>query len=166
MLYSAAPFISKFQSMRCRLALIGFMLVAGCGTVVDHHEVTLIVEGLDGPVEAAIVEHTSSEALRDSVKLAPAPIRREVTGTRVVAGLSHSEAAAVSFGFVIPRLSPDGYFFVNLAPEEDKEKGEVAELVRWGQFFPEQGAMTVPVTYSGTATREGWELKVVVEARR
>ncbi len=166
MLYSTAPFDSKFQSMRCRLVLIGFMLVAGCGTAVDHHDVTLLVEGLDGPVEAAIVEHTSSEALRESVKLARVPIRREVTGTRVVMGLAHSDAQAVSFGFVIPRLSRDGYFFVNLAPEEDKEKGEKAELVRWGQYFPEQGAMTVPVTYSGTATREGWELKVVVEAGR
>jgi len=154
------------------LAVFVFAAFARCGTVVDHHIVTLKVNDpakrLGSSVEAVIVERTSTELLESEARkrLAPLPLRDEVTGTRVVAGLSAGDAPTVTFGAIIPKLSPDGYFLFELTPEKGVEKTARAPLVRYGQYFADDGAMSVPVRFTGRSGERGWLLDVTIEAPR
>ena len=159
------------MARRFFLAMFSVALIARCGTVVDEHVVVLSINDpahrLTVPIEAAIVERTSNELLKEESlkRLSRVPLRDGVTGTRVVTGVSRSEAPTVTFGVVIPKLSPDGYFLFTLEPEKNVEKSGQGQLVRFGQYFTEDGAMSVPVRYKSTAGERGWLLDVTIDVR-
>lgn len=165
------PRYSRRMQYRVAVVLCVLLALAGCGTVVDHHDVTLSISDpsnrLGAPVEGAILERTSSEALAPEAKkrLAPLPVRQEVTGTRVVAGLSAGNAPSVDLAFFVPKLAPDGYFFATLTPEEDREQRIDAKLVHFGAYFPDEGAMSIPLRYSGKGTSKGWTLNAVIDVQ-
>jgi hypothetical protein len=157
------------MQLRRFFALCALVTCLRCGTVVDHHNVTLAVSDpghrLASPVEGALVERTSSEALEADVmkRLTSLPLTGEVSATRVVAGLSSSAAPSVDLAFVIPKLAADGFFLATLAPDETQEKRTEAKLVHFAEYFPDEGAMTLPLRYSGKSTGRGWTLNVTVE---
>ena len=170
MRWPRARAISYIDRMSRRILMVfAFAAFARCGTVVDHHIVTLSVNDpshrLGAAVEGVIVERTSHELLeREATKrLTRLPLRDEVTGTRVVAGLSAGDAPTVTFGVIIPKLSPDGYFLFELAPEKGVEKTAQAPLVRFGQYFADAGAMSVPVRFTGRTGERGWLLDVTID---
>jgi hypothetical protein len=144
------------------LAALG-LAFAGCGTAVFHHTVEL--SALNGPprVEVAVFDHTMGYSREWAHQhLGPSPHTGTFDTHPAVSAATAHVAHPINVALAIPELTDDGYFLLDVA-ELSHESAQLARFTRYGAYFPDDDAPTIPVTVTSAADGGAWNVHATVD---
>jgi hypothetical protein len=154
-----------------RRLLLGALLAAsGCGTVVHHHTVEVTaLHGAAATTRVAVFDRQSGlsrdwahERLGESS--AGRPYSGSISTTPAVTIFDANRARPVTVSLAIPEVTDDGYFQLDVdAPARGASRE--AAFCGYGDYFPDPGAATIPVTVDAEADGGRWTIRLEVDVR-
>ena len=153
-----------------RLLLVALLAASGCGTVVHHHTVEVTaLHGAGATTRVAVFDRQSGlsrdwahDRLGDSG--AGRPYSGSITTTPAVTVFDAKRARPVTVSLAIPEVTDEGYFQLDVDAPARAAPREAA-FCDYGDYFPDPGASTIPVTVSAEADGGRWTIRLEVDVR-
>lgn len=151
---------------------LSFVLLAatGCGTVVYHHTVEVTaLHGAGTTTRVGVFDRQSGlsrdwahDRLGDSS--AGRPYSGSISTTPAVTVFDAQRARPVTVSLAIPEVTDEGYFQLDVdAPSRAAPRA--AAFCGYGDYFPDPGAPTIPVTVTAEADGGRWTIRLEVDVR-
>ena len=157
------------MAMRPLLAVLSLAFL-GCGTVVYRHTVEVVISDPShrlgqSPVDVSVFDQrmgsTADWARRWMGPTSDAaPYRVPFRTTSAATIFDPPRPDKVELALAVPRLEERGFFTLIVSPRPHASGQVKAAFVPYGDYFPAENALTLPVQYTATPEPKGWHLVI------
>lgn len=160
--------------MRRLVFLAALLLCQACGTAVYNHRIDVRVltrEGAPLETRVSIFDHlmgySREWAERGAGVSTPSqPYSGTFSSTATVTIVDHKLPPTLDIAFVLPEVSPGGYYLLSAQlPAESGREGK-AGFVRFDEYSPEANAPSLNVKYFSSPQDKGWRVRLDVQIDR